>query len=476
MVPLVARLQGQLRRDSDQYAAWALALERLRDDWASGSGVDVGQLGDYLRDVPADQRRGAMVDLVAEHLQLAWRAGQGQLLEAYFPVLRWAAAQLASAATVPADLIEDEFLARHTAPHGAAPTVAEYERRFPARADVLRLLRRRHLAGGRFVKLAKRGQGACGEVWETFDRAEQTLVALKLPRADACDRRQILGQFAREARLTAALNHPGIINLRECGVDEPEPLYAMRLADGPCLTDEIRNYHHPLATRTPAEQHAQLERLLACLTSACDALGQAHVHGVVHGDLKPGNVVLESSGRAAILDWGLARYIGPVEQMAASPQAGIASCSCEVESGESHLTQPAPGPIAGTPDYMAPEQLAGAADERTDVFGLGGILYEILTGRAPHSWSDGLRPADWPRLVREAQIARPRRWNPAASRALQTICLKALARDPGQRYQSAAELAAEIRRHSGPSAGPGNGSLATRAWRALRTNAKRPRP
>lgn len=467
LVPLVARLQGQLRRDIDPYAAWALALEHLREDWSQGREVEPRQLGSYLRDVPPDQRRDAVLDLVAEHLQLAWRAGRGQLLEAYFPVLGAAVPDLATAATLPTDLIEDEFLARHIVPHGDAPTVAEYERRFPARADVVRLLRRRHLAAGRFVMLAKRGQGASGEVWETFDRSQQTVVAIKLPRGDASDRRQLLLHFAREAQLTAGLNHTGIVHLHECRVAGTEPLYVMRLADGPSLSDEIRGYHRPPATSTPLERQSLFDRLLSCLASACDAAGYAHAHGVVHCDLKPGNIVLESTGQGAILDWGLARGIGVAQSALSSREALLMPEPFVADRAPPNRADPAALQIAGTPDYMAPEQLADVADERTDVFGLGATLYEILAGRAPHSWSDGLRPANWPRLVQEARFARPRRWNPTVPRALEDICLKALARDPRQRYQSPAELAQVVRRHIAAKQGRNDSSLLGRALQGL---------
>lgn len=124
--------------------------------------------------------------------------------------------------------------------------------------------------------------------------------------------------------------------------------------------------------------------------------------------------------------------------------------------------------VAGTPDYMAPEQLGGVCEVRTDVFGLGATLYEILAGRAPHAWSDGARPADWRRRVLAARFARPRRWNPQAPKTLEAICLKALSRDPQRRQPSAAALASELRQCVSIGQVSGANTMFSRAWQRLR--------
>lgn len=443
LIPLVARMQCQPRRGVNRYAAWEQAIEQLRDDWKPGSSVDPGQLDRYLGDVPVDQRLETLLDLVTEHLGLSWAAGDGRLVDEYLPVLSGAGFAAASVADMPADLVEVEFLARHTVPHGDLPDREHYARRFPGRCDIQQALIRREVAAGRFVALSQLGHGASAEVWEAFDRAEQTLAAIKLPRTGSAGRRQWLERFMQEAQLTAALNHPGIVNLRACHMGQLEPVFVMKLVKGRLLSDEIRDYHQPPASRTSLDQRSLLARLLHCLASACDALEHAHSRSVVHCDVKPGNIMNDASGRGAVLDWGLARQLGSIEHaLSLAPDATpgrLEESRWPTDLGEGARL------VAGTPDYMAPEQLAGECDARTDVFGLGATLYEILAGRAPHAWSDGLRPADWMRRVQDARFVRPRRWNPTAAKVLESICLKALSRDPRRRQPSAAALADEIR-------------------------------
>lgn len=461
LIPLVARMQGQVRRGTDRYAAWARAIELLRQDLLQHRVGDLRQISYYLNDVPVEQRQEAVLDLVAEHLRLSWRAGRGPLLEDYLSDLRAAGVTLACMASMPVELIEDEFLARHAVQHGDMPTVEQYVRRFPARNDIPQALTRRELAAGRFVKLARLGHGASAEVWEAYDRDQRLHVALKLPRTEVAEGQQLLNYFAREAQLTCELNHPGVVNLRECRHDRHEPIYWMRLATGRSLSDEIQDFHQPPAARTPTEQQLLLARLLDSLASVCDALQYAHAYGIVHCDIKPGNIIIDAIGHGAVIDWGLAQRLAPEATGGAS---GLPLNATRPLDADERID----GLVAGTPDYMAPEQVTGDCDERTDVFGLGATLYEILAGRAPHAWSDGLRPADWLRRVREASFARPRRWNPSAPRSLERICLKAISRGPGGRHASAAALAAEIRQYLRSRGENRSTSLLARAWRRFR--------
>jgi serine/threonine protein kinase len=507
LAALLARYSAHGRREVDRYAAWLAAVQQLRDDWENGEHPDVKRLRNHLAGIPEDQRADALQDLIGEHLQLTWQVGRGTRLEEYSAEFGREDAPLASLATVPVELVEDEFLARYQLPHGDMPRASAYQQRFRARADVMELLGRRCLDGGRFVKLHKRGLGAFGEVWEAHDhgcshsrgadfqsavsqrfqpaeaaeskaRAETEApcrleigdtagwkpalparrVAIKEPRADLPDKSEAFRRFAEEARATAGLEHPGIVTMREHQPsDGSAPFYVMRLVNGETLGQRIRDFHLPPPDRTPSEQRQRWNHLLECFVMICDAMEHAHARGVLHRDLKPGNIVVEpprsvsdlspsplngeragvrgetvrslSSSEpvaAVILDWGMA-----------TRQSSAGELRVQSDTRE----------VVGTPDYMPPEQLDGIADVRSDVFSLGAILYEILTGRSPHGWTDGARPADWQRLVREAQFPPPRQSRPQTPPALESICLKALARNPESRYQSAAKLAADLRRH-----------------------------
>jgi hypothetical protein len=422
LLPLIARIQGAGRFGIDPYAAWSSAIAKLRADLEGDACIEPAELTAYLHAVPADQHLPTLQDLVTAHLQYIWKAGRGLLLEAYRYVLA-----SVDTAHLPADLIEDEYLARHLPPHGDAPALSDYQRRFPQRADVARLLAARKLGDGRFIRLLKRGQGALGEVWEAYDRTRHELVAVKLPRSDSVNHCAAMECFEHEVRCTAGLQHPGTVHLEACRGEGGEKLYLMRLVNGRCLGDDIRTFHHPVDPRTPSDVRQSLQRMVTCLISACEAVDYAHYRGVVHRDLKPGNIIVEPDGRAAVLDWGLAR--ASVKSVCDADARGFLASA----------------QISGTPEYMAPEQLADNADERTDVFGLGATLYEILAGRPPYAWPGDLRPANWRDEVAAVRFAAPRRWNPSAPRALQRICTKALRREPDARFATVASLADALR-------------------------------
>lgn len=293
LIPLVARHATEAQRETERYAAWSAAIRRFRED------PERRDVRAYLEHVPAEQREGALHDLVAERLRLAWREGRGPLLESF---------QLDA---ITADLVEDEFLARYQQPHGDAPELEEYVRRFP---EVWKILERRVLEGGRIVKLRKIGVGAMGEVWEAYDRRRRELVALKT---------------SKIRLVVSGLEHPGIAAVYEV------------LGDGSGLMRLARG-------RTLAERMGESGRdLLSSFVSACEAVAYAHARGVVHGDLKPGNIIVDDSGAAVVIDWG---------------------------GG------------ARTPEYMAPEQADGPASARSDVFALGKVLFEILAGRPSRAW------------------------------------------------------------------------------------------
>ena len=461
--------RARSRLDADPYAAWTAAVWRHRNDWDERPCPEVGQLRGYLDGVPDEQRTEALQDLIAEHLGYAWKAGQGTRLDAYLSEFGHEFPDIASPTVVPADLVEDEFLARYAFPYGDTPVLDEYEERFPSRIDVMSLLQRRCLDEGRYVKLQMRGQGAMGEVFEAYDHHLCRFVAIKQPREGSADSGLLLRRFAEEALITAGLEHPAIVSVHEHHQSNASPFYVMRLADGQTLGESIRDYYLPPIDRARDEQRLFWNQLLQAFASACDAMAYAHARGVLHCDLKPGNIIVGQFGETAILDWGMAKRMAPLATCSSTavspPQDDVLGEVSAAEDCET-LTSTI---VAGTPQYMPPEQADGITDERSDVFGLGAVLYEMLTSRPPYAWPEGTRPVDWQRVVREARFVAPRRLRAQTPRSLEAICLKALARQPADRFQSAAELGKDVRRYLAdePVVARGERFLVTR-WRALR--------
>jgi serine/threonine protein kinase len=267
-----------------------------------------------------------------------------------------------------------------------------------------------------------------------------------------------------EARITAGLEHANIVTVHACE-QEPDqtPFYVMRLVEGRTLSEFIRDYHQPPVDQSPGVTRLLWRRLLQSFVAVCDGVAYAHAHQVLHRDLKPGNILVGEFGETVILDWGMARQM---------PSAAAAISGGPEVSGESPrngCTDAIGSIVVGTPQYMAPEQAGGITDARSDVFGLGAMLYELLTNRPPYDWADGAQPADWMRLVREARFPPPRQLNPQAPRPLEAICRRALARDPLQRYQSADELSQEMGRYlAGEPASAWTAPFWDRGWRMLR--------
>lgn len=471
ILPLIVHYAEQGEREVDPYASWVAAIRQLRDDWKDQKEPQVPQLRDYLREIAANDAPEALLDLIAEHMRLSWQAGRGTCLESYLEMFGGEFEELACSAAVPADLVEDEFLARYSLPHGDMPLVAEYEARFPARVDVIEPLQQRCLGSGRYVKLRKLGQGAMGDIWEAHDHHLCRRVAIKEPKPDLAQHPEILRRFAEEARVTAGLEHTSIVTVHEYEQQSGDtPFYVMRLVNGQTLGEQIRDYHQPQFERSAVESSLLWHRLLQSFVAVCDVVAYAHAHQVLHRDLKPGNVLVGEFGETVTLDWGMARRM-PAGTPA--PAAGEATVPERANAaGQANPTPPDELPartVEGTPQYMAPEQADGVSDARSDVFGLGAILYEILASRPPHDWPDGFPPAEWQRLVREAQFPKPRQLNPRAPKALEAICLKALQREPATRYQRADEMAQDMRRYlAGESVTAWSEPFLVRSWRKLR--------
>jgi serine/threonine-protein kinase len=286
---------------------------------------------------------------------------------------------------------------------------------------------------GRYTLIRVHAQGGIGQVWLAHDEDLGRDVALKELRPDRADHPAVRARFLNEARITGQLEHPGIVPVYELvRRDNGQPVYTMRFVKGRTLADAIRDHHRKREARQAGP--LDLRALLTAFLGVCNAVAYAHSRGVLHRDLKPQNVALGDFGEVMVLDWGLAKVAGESEGAAGALQA---------EAGRDATQQ---GQVIGTPAYMPPEQAEGLLDQqgpRSDVYGLGAILYELLTGRPPF---DG---ADTPEVLRKVvhePPAPPRQRVAETPPALDAVCLTALRKEQQDRYGSAQELAREVER------------------------------
>ena len=283
-------------------------------------------------------------------------------------------------------------------------------------------------------------QGGLGRVWLARDTRLHRSVALKEIRPDVQEREYALQRFVREAQITGQLEHPNIVPIYELGRD-PEhagPFYTMRFIEGRTLNAAIDEYFR-VRHQHPTADALELRRLLGGFVSICQAISYAHSKGVIHRDLKPSNVMLGAFGEVVVLDWGLAKTVEEQDlETTAGPSVDLS------QSAASEFTSQ--GQPLGTPPYMAPEQAAGRLaeiDRRTDIYGLGAILFRILTGQRPHT---GKTSDEIVQSVLQNPTPAARTLDPTIPPALNAICLQAMAKRPSDRYAHAAELADDVQR------------------------------
>lgn len=414
-------------------------LDRFEAAWKKGNKPDIA---DFLADAESE-RLHLLVELVQTDLRCRWDTGDPLRVETYLS--RYP--ELARASTVVLDLILAEYQARKQRDQG--PTLEEYLQRFPLYEAELRLWITGQRASDTVARLPNDptriapppadnsptvlkppqwnhaatptrvtipgydiltflGRGGMGIVFKARDVRLKRTVAIKMIPEGTFPSTDDLARFRREAEAVARLQHVNIVQIYEIGEHHNKPYISLEFVDGGNLVRRL------VAGPQPPRQAAQLIETLA------RAMHYAHQRGIIHRDLKPANVLLTSDGIPKITDFGLAKRLDTDSEQTRS------------------------GAILGTPRYMAPEQAGGRFEigTYTDVYSLGAILYELLTGQPPFEAPGMLETIE---LVRNKEPTPPTRLQPRLPRDLETICLQCLQKEPGRRYLTAEALAEDLR-------------------------------
>src|SRR6266550_3752870 len=263
---------------------------------------------------------------------------------------------------------------------------------------------------GDYELLEQIGRGGQGVVFRARQKSLNRIVALKVIGLGNWATEAHLKRFRLEAEAAARLEHPGIVPIHDVGERDGSCYFSMKFVEGGQLDEVVRRT--PISTRQAAELIARVARTVHF----------AHEHGILHRDIKPGNILLDAKGEPHLTDFGLARLV------------------------ESESTVTRTMEVLGTPSYMAPEQAVGnnaAISSATDVYGLGAVLYQLLTSHPPFA---GGTTYETIKLVLDTEPRQPRLWNRKIDRDLATICLKCLDKDPQRRYSSALALAEDLER------------------------------
>ena len=427
--------------DDQSWAVLADAVGELEQSWQSDAATDIGQL---VPTVANPLRRRVLVELVKVDQEFRWERGEQRRVEDY--LADWP--ELGGKDTILVELLEAECLTR--AVLDFVPTVEELRSRFPAIHERVNLHQISADAGvereglpltnilplpldtsnrslentashavdkyvlqpghclGRYEILELLGRGGMGTVYRAHDTHLKREVALKIPRFDAKSDPDAVARFVREAEAAAQINHPNVCTIYDAGEVDGTYYITMRLVHGPSLASWIK------------DRQLDLRQTASIVSKLATALAGVHDKGIVHRDIKPSNVMMDESGEPLLMDFGLARPTDVDRFLTSS------------------------GAVLGTLPYMSPQQVDGEpADCRSDIYSLGVLLYQMLTGRLPFT---GKLTAMMLKIA-EAQPPRPSKLRPDVDAELEGICLKAMAKSPADRYQSVAEMADALKHY-----------------------------